>query len=65
VNGRKLFIISGLLRNSTIFRFAKNRDSDSAPVCRTSRKPPEMMKSLSCDLIVHGNDHSRRPCSAL
>jgi len=56
VNGRKLFIISGLLRNSTIFRFAKNWDSDSA-----RRKLPEMMKSLSRGLIVHRGDHPRRP----
>jgi len=30
VNGRKLPIIFGLLRNSTIFRCAKNSDSNSA-----------------------------------
>jgi hypothetical protein len=48
VNGRKLAIASGLLRNSTIFRFAKNWDSDSA-----RRKPPEAMTSLSSGLIVH------------
>jgi hypothetical protein len=60
VNGRKLPALSGLLRNSTIFRFAKNWDSDSA-----RRKLPEMMKSLSRGLMVHGNDHSRRPSSVL
>ncbi|MBP6700186.1 MAG: hypothetical protein KA135_03005 [Halioglobus sp.] len=48
MNGRKLPIIFGLLRNSTIFRCAKNSDSNSA-----RRKLPKMMESLSCDLIVH------------
>jgi hypothetical protein len=48
VNGRKLSIIFGLLRNSTIFRYAKNSDSDSA-----RRKLPKMMESFSSGPIIH------------
>ena len=57
-NGRKLPALSGLLRNSTIFRVAKNWDSDSAPVCRTSRKLPERAGSLSNGPIVPEKDNN-------
>ena len=51
VNGRKLFIICGLLRNSTIV-LRNFWDSDSA-----RRKLPQMIKSLSRGLIVHRPPH--------
>jgi len=60
VNGRKLFTRAWLLRNSTIFRFAKNRDSDSA-----RRKLQARVKSLSSDLIVHGAADLRNPSRRL
>lgn len=47
MNGRKFACNFGLLRNSTIFRFAKNWDSDSA-----RRKPPKVQANLSRDLMV-------------
>jgi hypothetical protein len=56
VNGRKLSSIFGLLRNSTIFRCAKNSDSNSA-----RRKPPKMLESLSRGLIVHQSLASTSP----
>ena len=52
-NGRKLPALSGLLRNSTIFRFAKNWDSDSA-----RRKLPERAGSLSNGPIVPEKDNN-------
>jgi len=48
VNGRKSVTLSGRLRNSTIFRCAKNRDSNSP-----RRKLPERVTDLSSGLIVH------------
>ncbi|MBP6701729.1 MAG: hypothetical protein KA135_10795, partial [Halioglobus sp.] len=60
MNGRKLPIIFGLLRNSTIFRCAKNSDSHSA-----RRKPPKMMESLSRGLIVHRGAPPAGPPSIL
>ena len=48
-NGCKISAGSGLLRNSTIFRCAKNSDSDSA-----RRQPPEAADILSGTLIVLG-----------
>ena len=47
LNDRRVSRRSGLLRNSTIFRCAKNWDSNSA-----RRKPPERRETLSRDLIV-------------
>ncbi len=48
MNGRKSVTLSGRLRNSTIFRCAKNRDSNSP-----RRKLPERATDLSSGLIVH------------
>jgi hypothetical protein len=48
VNGRRLPRRFRLLRNSTIFRCAKNWDSDSA-----RREPLKRRGSLSCGPIVH------------
>ena len=47
VNGRKLALVYGLLRNSTIL-LRKNLDSNSA-----RRKLPYTRASLSSGLIVH------------
>ena len=46
-NGRKFCALTGLLRNSTIFRCAKNWDSDNP-----RRKLPVSAQNLSSDLIV-------------
>jgi hypothetical protein len=46
-DGRKPVPFCGLLRNSTIFRCAKNRDSNSP-----RRKPPQNGTGLSSDLTV-------------
>ena len=56
VNGRKLPLGFGLLRNSTIFRCAKNWDSDSA-----RRKLPKPRGSLSSGLIVHNTCYPTHP----
>ncbi len=48
MNGRKSVTLSGRLRNSTIFRCAKNWDSNSP-----RRKLPERVTDLSSGLIVH------------
>jgi hypothetical protein len=55
VNGRKLSLRFGLLRNSTIFRCAKNWDSDSA-----RRLPPKRRESLSSGPIVHTGGQTPR-----
>lgn len=56
-NGRKLRRVFGLLRNSTIFRCAKNRDSNSP-----RRKPPKTRLRKQRGLIVLGTRARRQTC---